>query len=623
MTSYARGVVAKRIVAGPHVRDACARHLRDLKHGAKRGLVWDTKAADRVFRYFRTVLRLAGGEHEGTPFELHESQKFTVGSIFGWKRSDGTRRFRMAFVEQGKGGGKTPTAAGIGHYMTGADDEPRAETYAAATDKEQAGILFRDAVSMAKQSPGLTKRITFSGGEGRENNIYYLASGSFFRPISSESSGKGKSGFRPHCALLDEVHEHPTNAMVEFLRAGTKGRRQALVFMITNSGVDRSSVCFEYHTYATKVAAGEIEDDSFFGYVCAVEDGTRKGYPAEDPFTDKPDPKLGFPRSWLKANPLLGVTFKRSYLEEQVRQAKGMPSKESTVRRLNFCQWVDAINPWIDGDLWRACEVPAGEFPTDEELKERPCVLALDLSSKRDLTALAQVWPDEEGGFDARLQFWTPADTLLERENADRAPYRAWVTSGHLEAVPGRSIDYAHVALKVAKLHGSFNLTALAFDQWRIEDFLRELDNVGLESWIAEWDAQNKQWVERGKKQPGTGLMLLRHGQGFSGGASESTLWMPRSIGALEEAVLKGELRVLFNPALRHASASAVLEQDATGNKKWEKRKSTGRIDGIVALSMGVGAATGMPDPAPPPMVMVFAGPEQPDDSFHDSGDNW
>jgi phage terminase large subunit-like protein len=594
-TDYAKGVVAGKIVAGPYVRDACERHLRDLKDGPKRGLKWDLAAADRVYRYFRTVLRLAGGEHEGKPYELEPSQKFIVGSLFGWKRAvDSTRRFRMAFIEEGKGSGKTPMAAGIGHYMTGADDEPRAETYAAATDKDQARVLFRDAVSMAKQSPGLTKRITFSGGDGREYNIAYLASGSFFRPIASESSGKGKSGPRPHCALLDEIHEHPTNAMVEFLRAGTKGRRQPLIFLITNSGVDRASVCFEYHTYAIKVAAGEIDDDSFFGYVCAVEDGTREGYPEEDPFTDAVDPKLGFPRSWLKANPLIGVTFEPTYLEEQVRQAKGMPSKESIVRRLNFCQWVDAASPWIDGDLWRACEVPAAEFPDEFELKERECYEGLDLSSKRDLTAKAKVWaPDADGVVYATVDFWTPADTLDERATSDRAPYRAWVNGEHLQEVPGRSIDYDYVAKSVGEDTGATNVVGLAFDQWRIDDFQKALKNMGVESWIAEWNPQLEQFVEKDKKAPGAGLMLRRHGQGFSGGANDSNLWMPRSITALEELVLSGKLRVRFNPVLRWNSASAVLEQDAAGNKKWEKRKSTGRIDGIVALSMAIGASQG------------------------------
>src|SRR5690606_7983228 len=114
-TAYARDVVAGRIIAGPHVRDACRRHLRDLEDGPGRGLAWVVKDAERAIRYFRTVLKLNGGEHEGRPFELEPSQAFIVGSLFGWKRADGSRRFRIAFVEEGKGNGKSPLAAGIGH----------------------------------------------------------------------------------------------------------------------------------------------------------------------------------------------------------------------------------------------------------------------------------------------------------------------------------------------------------------------------------------------------------------------------------------------------------------------------------------------------------------------------
>jgi phage terminase large subunit-like protein len=534
------------------------------------------------------VLKLNGGEHEGRPFELHESQAFIVGSLFGWLRSDGTRRFRVAFIEQGKGNGKSPLAAGVGHYMTGADGESRAETYAAATDKDQAGILFRDAVAMAKQSDAIMSRVTFSGGVGKEYNIAYLGSGSFFRPISSESRGRGKSGFRPHCALLDEIHEHPTNAMVEFMRAGTKGRAQPLIFMITNSGVDRTSVCFEYHTYATRVASGELQDDSFFAYVCALDDD-------EDPFTDKADPDLGYPRSWLKANPLLGVTFKPSYLEEQVRQAKGMPAKESIVRRLNFCQWVDAENPWISGEAWRSCE----RDWLDPSSVGVPCYLALDLSGKRDLTALAQVWPDDDGSLDAQVEFWTPGDTLLHRASVDRAPYDVWERDGFLHAPSGKSIDYAYVAGRVAEIHRRPGIVALAFDPYRMDDFTRALDDVGVPWWIGERKADRSgkmAWVDEDSGKPGEGIMLVRHGQGFGGGQSDSSLWMPRSITTTEDAILGSRLRVQKNPVLTWNAASAVLAQDAQENRKWEKRKSTGRIDGIVALSMAVGLADALRD---------------------------
>lgn len=565
VSAYAKAVCDGHVIAGPHVRAACARHLRDIDEQADRGIRWEYADAEWVFEFFETVLRLTGGEHEDTPFRLQGWQKFIIGSLFGWRRGN-HRRFRTAFIETGKGSGKSPLAAGVGLHMLVGDDEPRAEVYAAATDKEQAGILFRDAVAMVKMSD-LSDSIVMSGGEGREFNIAYLEKGSYFRPISSEARGRGKSGFRPHCVLLDEIHEHPTNAMVEFMRAGTKGRRQALIFMITNSGFDRTSVCYEYHEYGAKVCKGEIEDDSFFAYICGVDED-------DDPLYDEPDPELGYPRSWAKANPSIGITFPPRYLEEQVQAAKGMPSKESIVRRLNFCEWVDAENPWIDGDLWRACEV-------DDIERKKLLAIALDLSSKRDLTSMAAIY-EGDGCLEGECFFWTPKDTITEREIKDRVPYSTWVKQGFLNEVPGRAIDYGFVGKFLGDLIAEqMPVNGLTFDQWRIEDFMRALDNLGVDSWL---------W-EGGENETGDGLRMVRHGQGYGGGASPHTLWMPRSINDLEERILNGTFKVKRNPVLTWNSASAVIESDATGNKKWEKRKSTGRIDGIVALCMGVGLA--------------------------------
>lgn len=201
-TQYALDVTTGKILAGPDIRNACARHLRDLENGPARGLTWDIESAQRGIDFFAKVLKLNGGEHEGKPFILLPWQCFIVGSIFGWKASDGYRRFRMVYVESGKGSGKSPLAGGVGLYCLVADKEPRAEVYAAATKKDQAMILFRDAVAMVDQSPALSQRIHKSGGTGKEWNLAFVQTGSFFRPISSDD---GQSGPRPHCALIDEV----------------------------------------------------------------------------------------------------------------------------------------------------------------------------------------------------------------------------------------------------------------------------------------------------------------------------------------------------------------------------------------------------------------------------------
>lgn len=569
-TTYAQAVVAGSEPAGPHVLGACKRHLRDLEAG-----VWtfDLERAGRALSFFPAVLRLAGGEHEGRPFELLPWQAFIVGSLFGWIGADGLRRFRTAYVETGKGSGKSPLAAGIGHYMLSADKEPRAEIYAAASKKDQAAVLFRDAVAMYEQSPLLRDKLTPTGGPGKVWNLAHKTTGGFFRTIASES---GQSGPRPHCGLLDEIHEHPNDEAVKMMRAGTKGRRQALIFMITNSGANRTGVCWHYHEYAAKVCVGLLEDDAFFAYVCALGDG-------DDPMRDE--------SCWPKANPSLGRTFQPKYLRELVTQARGMPSSEAVVRRLNFCEWTDAETPWIDRDLWEACEDEAFDL---EALSGLPCCLGLDLSRKRDLTSAAACWQHPDGSLSLAVYFWTPLDTLDEKAREDSVPYRVWLNQGHLFAEPGRLIDNGRVATWLQGFLARNNVTALAFDQALLDDFLAACDNVGLDAWI---DDRERDDNDNPIGPAGDGLRMVRHGQGFAGYMSKKTLWMPRSISEFESAVVKRTIRIQINPVLRWNSAAAVIQADPSGNRKWDKRKASGRIDGIVAAAMAIGAATA-PQPA-------------------------
>lgn len=534
------------------MRLQCARHLRDLEVGHERGIYFDHEKASRALRFFPGVLKLAGGDFEGQPFNLVPWQSFIIGSLFGWMSPEHYRRFRVAFLEIGKGSGKSPLAAGVGLYMLTADKEERAEVYAAAVDKEQAKVLFRDATAMRDQSPDLAKRLVVSGAKGKEWNLAYHATSSFFRPIASESRGRGKSGIRPHCALLDEVHEHPTNAMVEFMRAGTKGRKQAMLFMITNSGFDRTTVCYHYHEYAERVLKGEVEDDGFFPFVCGLDEG--------DDWRDE--------LVWMKANPNLGVSIDIKYLREQVREATGMPSKQSIVKRLNFCMWVDAENPWIDGDTWRAA---LGLFD-HERLKGIRCYGGLDLSGKNDLTALSLVFPNALDGKKASITFfWTPKDHLDEREKLDKTPYRRWVQEGFIEATPGKTVDYAFAAMRVLKCISDFGLYELAFDRWRIDDFTRELDDLNINYQVVEFGAD----IDMDNPPD---LVLRPHGQGFKD--------MAPAVDQLETDIANSNMIVENNPVMSMCSANAVLVSDPAANRKFDKRESRGRIDGIVALAM-------------------------------------
>ena len=549
-TDYAKKVVAGKIIAGPHVRDACARHLHDLATAQQRGLVWSLEHARRAIGYFEDVLHLNGGEFEGRPFEVLEWQAFIIGSLFGWLGIDGHRRFRSAYVETAKGSGKSPLSAGIGLYGLTSDGEARAEVYAAATKKDQAMILFRDAVAMVDQSPLLRDRLEKSGAAGREWNLAHLASGSFFRPVSADD---GQSGPRPHIALLDEIHEHKSRMVVDMMRAGTKSRRQALIFMITNSGVDKHSVCWEYHDYGAKVSAagaagtmpgGAYYDDSFFAYICALDEG-------DDPFKDE--------RCWHKANPSLkhGVPGLK-YLREQVTEARGMPAKEATVRRLNFCQWVESNSPWIGRDLWFAGE----EIEAIEQLRGRRCWAGLDLSSTQDLTSAVLIFEPTEQDPSWRLlpTFWLPEEGLHDKAEKDRVPYLAWRDAGWLETTPGRAINKLHVIHRLAELADQYDLQAIAYDRWRIEDFKVLLDSEGV------------------SLPP-----LVPFGQGFKD--------MSPALDEFERRLLNGQLKHNGNPVMTWCAANAITVTDPSGNRKVAKDKATGRVDGIVAAIMAVGSS--------------------------------
>ena len=545
VTQYAHDVLNGKITAGPHVRASCQRHIDDLERD---DIHFDTEAADRVLGYFRDVLRLNGGDFEGEPFELLPWEQFIVGSLFGWKHSDGYRRYRMAFIEVSKGNGKTPLAAGIGLYMLTADDEWRAEVYAAASKHDQAKVLFRDAVAMVEQSPQLSERLHLSGGVDK-HNIAYIDKGSFFRPISSEREGKGQSGPRPHCGLLDEVHEHPTPAMVEFMRAGTKGRKQALILMITNSGSDTESVCYDYHQYAIDVASQAKQDDSFFSYVCALDED-------EDPFESED--------CWIKTNPSLGVTFDHKYLREQVQQARGMPSKRNLVLRLNFSVWTSSVDGWLTSDVWMPCEKTDLSFPEKET-----AFCGLDMSYTTDLSALATVFPDGNG-YTAFVDFWKPADIIKRAQDEDRVQYQDWVQQGYLRTTDGKVIKLAPIAQRMSEIQKTYDLKSVAYDRYRHDELEDSLADLGFSD-----------------------IPLTEHPQGFRR-IKDNPMWMPNSFQETENAIIEGRLKVLYNPILRWNVASVVVRDDPAGtdNRIFDKRKSRSRIDGVVALAMAIGAAS-------------------------------
>jgi len=597
--AYAKRVTTGKIVAGPHVRNACRRHIDDLKRGGKRRLRFNPEVADRAIAFFETRLRLSEGQFEGKPLLLHESQAFKIGSLFGWQYEHPThgwvRRFRRVYIEEGKGNGKSPIAGGIGLYGMMADGETGAEIYSAGATKAQAGILFQDAVKMVNQSPELKARLKQSGAEGSVHNLGYLAKSSFFRPISREARKTG-SGPRPHMALCDEIHEHPDGGVIEMLERGFKFRRQPMLVMITNSGSNRNSICWAEHEHAVRVAAGnpdakdgdaaylgEVIDDTTFSYVCALD-------PGDDPLND--------PSCWPKANPLLGVTIDHDYLAGVVKQALQMPSKRNGILRLHFCQWTDAETAWMTREILEPC---LADFDPAIHHGKR-MALSLDLSQNRDITAKGacvetgsvevpvKVGDDtvmiRKPTYDAWVEAWTPGDTIESRAQRDKAPYLVWRDAGHIHAPKGQSIRFDHVAQSIADDDRYYDVGLIAYDRYAFRKFEEECQAIGLS---LEFIEHPQAGAKKGKITEAIKTAAKRDQREVDG------LWMPGSLRAFEEALLEGRIRIRRNPVVISAIMSAVTDEDRWGNHWLAKERSTNKIDCAVALAMVIGAMLIMP----------------------------
>ena len=530
-TQYAVDVLRGAVVTGPWVHKACERHCRDLVKGHERGLTFNADLANRVQSFFHEFLKLSDGQFDGKPFLLEPWQAFIVQSLIGWQKADGFRRFSVGFCEVGKGNGKTPLAGALGIYGLLLDNEQSAEIYSAATTREQAGILFRDAVKMVEASPELKSLIKV-----HQNNLAELGGYSFFRPVSSEH--RGLDGKRVHMALLDEIQEHPTDLVVSKMLAGRKGRRQPLQFEITNSGHDRTSVAYVHHDYSTRVLDGTVDNDGWFAYVCGLDDG-------DEPFDDA--------SCWVKVNPNLGVSIEPGYLETQVREAKGMPSIEAIVRRLNFCQWTRTRLRAIDLAQWDQCP-----DINERALTNLPCWGGLDLGMSDDWSAFAIVWQFDDNRYAIKCHFWIPEDTT-RRE--DGRPYDAWLDSGLVTVTPGSVTDYDVVEQDVFDTCQKYGIREVGFDKRFAQHLAHHL--------------------------VGAGITMVDQPQGFH--LNEATV-------KLQELITAGKLHHDRNPILTWMMGNLVVKTGRFNEVRPDKQESSEKVDGVVAGLIALSRCISQPE---------------------------
>jgi phage terminase large subunit-like protein len=530
-TAYARAVVAKEIVAGRLVRLACRRHLNDLKTGHRRGLFFDAPAAQYRIAFYPSFLVHSKGEWARKPYELSPWQKFVVGSVFGWKRADGTRRFRYVYEEVPRKNGKSTKLAGVGLDMLVCDEEPGAEIYAAATKRDQARIIFDEARRMVAMSSELAAEI-----RRFKLNLSVDATGSKFEPLSSDD--RTLDGLNPHCVLIDELHRHKTRALLDVLDTALGARRQPLLWIITTAGDDDpESVYSSENDYAIKVLEGIVEDDGLFAYIATIDK------------TDRWDD----PASWAKANPNLGISVKLDDLDRQARKAAKSPGALVAFKRLRLNVRTAALDRALDMAQW--ARNSRGRFDPDK-LENRRCFAGLDLSSKIDITAFVKLFePDDDGIMRVACRFWMPADTIEERADRDRMPYRRWVEEGWIEATPGNVIDHAEIKAAILNDAKHFEIESLAYDPWNATQLAVELNDGGVEA-----------------------VEFIQGMRSYTAPTKE-----------LQALIADRKLDHGDNPVLTVMASNLKVQRDKNLNEMPHKAYSTGRIDGISALVMALG----------------------------------
>jgi len=521
---------AMPVRVGRYVMLACERHLRDLETGHERGLLFSDKVAGAAVRFY-SFLTHNKGKWAGTPLTLEGWQQFIIASLFGWKRADGTRRFRESYTEVARKNGKSTLGSGVGLQLLVADGEQGAEVYCAATKKEQARIVFGDAQNMARKSTALTMLRV------QQHSVFVPGSMSKMVPMSADA--KTEDGLNPHGIIIDEYHAHPNDELYGVLKSATGARAQPLLSIITTAGFNRLGPCAQLRKACVGILEQTFHDDAYFTIIFALDEG--------DEWADE--------STWQKANPNLDVSVSLDYLREQYRAAERTPSLQVNFKTKHLNLWTDSAITWFPSELWQQ----GNGGLTPDELAGRECYGGLDLASVRDLCALVLVFPDGSGGFDTRRFYWMPADTITEAAKRDQVPYQQWVDEGCLFATPGNVTDYNYIKAQINELCGTHLVNSIGYDRNNASQMVIDL--------LAD------------------GVPMVPF--------SQRIVTMSAPTKELERLVGLGLVRHNADPVLAWMNGNVWIYRDSNDNIKIDKAKARNKVDGMVALVMAIGEYMG------------------------------
>ena len=492
---------------------------------------YDKKKADRAVTFIENLCHTKG-KWAGTPFWLLPWQEQLIRDIFGIAKPDGNRQFRTAFVEICKKVGKSELAATVALYLLYADNEPSAEVYGAAADRQQASIVFDVAKQMVEMSPALMKRSKLMGATKR---IVNYSNAGYYQVLSAEVGGK--HGFSVSGLVFDEIHTQPNRQLYDVLTKGSSDARQnPLHFIITTAGNDRHSIAYELHTKAVDILEGRRVDPTFYPVVYGLKD--------DEDWEDE--------ANWHKVNPSLGYTVDIERLRDAYREAKQNPADEVTFKWLRCNMWVSSTVAWIPDAIYMR-----GNEPIDmDALAGRDCYAGLDLSSTGDITALVLIFPprNEDEKYVLLPYFWIPEETIPRRVKANSVPYDIWEKQGYIMSTEGNVIHYDFIEKFIMDLSEKYHILEIAVDRWNATQMIQNLE--------------------------GEGFTIVPFGQGFSS--------MSAPTKEFYRLLMEGRIIHGGNPVLRWMAGNVVIDTDPAGNIKVTKAKSKEKIDGIVAAIMAL-----------------------------------
>lgn len=506
---------------------------------------------------FIELLRVPSGVGGSKPFVLREWQKQFIRDVYAPQTTAGLRRVRRAIFSVARKNGKTALiAALVIAHLVGPEAIPNGEIYSAATDREQAGQVFKFARQIIEADPDLHRTTETPNGLvdviPSTKTLLCKSNGSFYRALSAEAGTK--HGLNPSVWIYDELAQARDRELYDVLRTSQGARQEPLGIIISTQSPDPE------HPLSKLIDDGLVSDDNrILVHLYAVPDEV------EDVFSED---------VWRLANPALGDFREIEDLRSLADSAARQPMEEASFRNLYLNQRVDQTSPLIPRSEWKACLVPDTEHLASAGLlvpKER-IYLALDLSSVDDLTSLVGV-SAEQGAERLGAWHWKPKDWIAEHARRDRAMYDVWSRPDHgwLEAPPGKVIDYGYVAQRIAEIRNDYEVVGMAYDRWRIKDLIVKFKEIGVEAYEDV----------KGDDPVSGALRLIPWGQGYRD--------MAPAVDALAASIAHRRLKHNGNPVLAFCFANAVVDADQAGNRKLDKSKTRFRIDGAVATTMAIG----------------------------------